>query len=310
MLNGVDYSAPVGGGSGESTEQIREISERVKILEVKVPFGFSTTSVGAYGYLDLEGNFHEFGGAAPEPTPSYPGDAYVSLTSNGNGYNLKPLDDNVTVEGTYIRHGTQIGVNGSKISIQQKNVNGIDRYVTFGGSNSDQTLDFPFSLGIDADGNCGFKKPGADSVTPFKNGTEPLSIENKSSTVVEQTISPRVLQSSPYNNIKWMVGCIIPKNVNNIPPNVKWYKINSTNPTTGVNMITEEPTSEIVNIINKYFKDYASIKMGYTTFDGSVYSFYNFTAETYGNDGIPFIWLPDIKAIDMYFLQGYSVRLT
>lgn len=36
--------------------------------------------------------------------------------------------------------------------------------------------DFPFKLGIDADGNYGYFKDGADSVTPFKSGDEFLSV--------------------------------------------------------------------------------------------------------------------------------------
>ena len=179
MLNGVDYSAPVGGGSGESTEQIKEISERVKILEVKVPFGFSTTSVGAYGYLDLEGNFHEFGsGEQSEFIEGIKGE--YSQTSKVLAFK----DASTNVNMLYARGGVEINGSGTNVSIaaasgsiaagQYSNT----KYININNSTqikvpaSASEIEIPFSFGIDADGNCGFKKPGADSVTPFKKGVE------------------------------------------------------------------------------------------------------------------------------------------
>ena len=176
MLNGVDYSAPVGGGSGESTEQIKEISERVKILEVKVPFGFSTTSVGAYGYLDLEGNFHEFGsGEQSEFIEGIKGE--YSQTSKVLAFK----DASTNVNMLYARGGVEINGTGTNVSIaaasgsiaagQYSNT----KYININNSTqikvpaSASEIEIPFSFGIDSNGNYGYIKAGADTVTPFKS---------------------------------------------------------------------------------------------------------------------------------------------
>jgi len=204
---GINFSAPYGGKSTkELEEKVRIQGERIGTLEEKVPFDFATTSVGAYGYKDAEGRFHKFGeekenGEEPEPTPSETVQIeVVTLPSGKKVYQFSSEDaspDTVAMLSESVRIYTQNstgalevytrGNDSAAIKVDEGTrlesadagravvrimSKGYTQELVFGNGekNKNNVITLPFGFGIDADGNCGFKKPGADTVTPFKSG--------------------------------------------------------------------------------------------------------------------------------------------
>ncbi len=204
---GVNFSAPYGGkNTKELEEKVRIQGERIGTLEEKVPFDFATTSVGEYGYKDAEGKFHKFGeekenGEEPEPTPSETVQIeVVTLPSGKKVYRFSSEDaspDTVAMLSESVRiyaqnstgalevytrgadsaaikvdEGTRLESTTVGKAIVQIMSKGYVQELIFGNGekNKNSVIELPFSFGIDADGNCGFKKPGADTVTPFKSG--------------------------------------------------------------------------------------------------------------------------------------------
>ena len=169
-----------------------KIAERVETLEEKVPFKFTTTSVGAYGYEDEEGGFHEFGsGEGEPPKPTY--NAHVQkygITGYEIVDNSNELSKALINAGAKITDDGQKGIvnsggrsprilrfdNGATIEFNNYQLKiSVGEYQVSLGANeflNSTYLPIPFGFGVDDDGNYGYYKAGADTVTPFKKGVD------------------------------------------------------------------------------------------------------------------------------------------
>ena len=146
---------------------IKNIDAKVANISegVSVPFSFATTTVGAYGYVTKEGDFKEFGsGETPEQ------DTYVTVAEDNKNFLIR---NNTGAPLTvWLGSDARLKTNDSgQLYIRaRRQDSGLNNEVLFGGQEYDRSIKVPFSFGVDDNGNYGYIKAGADSVTPFKGG--------------------------------------------------------------------------------------------------------------------------------------------
>ena len=114
---------------------------------ITVPFSFGVDANGKYGYFKKDSN---------TVTPFVEASSSVTVEAIES-------DDGLSGFSMYDNEFIQLDVSGRTVN------NKFNLTINNLGTQTNGTLELPFSFGVDANGNYGYKKKGADTVIPFKS---------------------------------------------------------------------------------------------------------------------------------------------
>lgn len=269
---------------------------------VSVPFSFASTTVGAYGYVTKEGDFKEFGGDVQEQ------DTYVTVDSDNKNFLIKNNTGSpITVWlGSDARLKTND--NGQLYIRARRQDSGLNSEVLFGGQEYDRSIKVPFSFGVDDNGNYGYIKAGADTVTPFNQGAQAIFINKTDIQSTGLSLSLFKYKSQVYlSNMFFRLGIIFwaASSTSNI---ISYFHRAGSD-----RNVAEAAASPLKSesLVDKYLSKIFKTIGGVIISDGLVSSdtFYGFSAVSH-NVGLPFVYNErgDTNWLDLYLMNNTKIR--